>query len=70
MNRCRDTKPEPEGYGNAISAELEQKMPDIEDFPVPEPQEANEIDGALFDSSRGYLEQLEAYRGWRNGGHW
>jgi hypothetical protein len=52
----------------AISDELEEEMPDIDDFPVPEPQEANEIDGALFDSSRGYLEQLEAYRGWRNGG--
>ncbi|MBU4232266.1 MAG: hypothetical protein L6277_10915 [Desulfobacterales bacterium] len=53
---------------HAISAELKHKMPDLENFPVPEPKEANEIDGALFDSNRDYFEQLTAYREWRNGG--
>jgi hypothetical protein len=48
--------------------ELEQNVPDLEYFPIPEAQDADEITGALFDSNRDYFEQLTAYRDWRNRG--
>lgn len=57
------------GYGRrlqtlwrAISDELEDAMPDIDDYPVPEANEADERSSALYDSGRDYLNQIEHYR--------
>jgi hypothetical protein len=35
--------------------------PDASDYDWPEPKEGDEDDEALYDSSRGYLEQLDHY---------
>jgi hypothetical protein len=47
---------------DAMSDELEAEMPGLDDFEWPEPQEGYEDDDPLYDSSRGYLDQLERYR--------
>lgn len=47
-----------------ITAELEQGRPALDDYPVPEPVEADE-DGdldPLYSSDRDYMEQLSAYK--------
>lgn len=57
------------GYGRrleslwqAISDELEEATPDVDDYPVPEADEANERPGALYDSERDYLDQMTHYK--------
>ena len=45
-----------------VSEELENNTPDLESFPIPEAEHANEIEQALYDSSRDYFEQLAAYK--------
>jgi len=40
---------------------------DVDDYPLPEPKEAWEDNGALFDSTRDYLDQLTYYQARRNG---
>lgn len=51
----------------AICGELEQSTPDISDE-IPEAEEAEERDGALFDSSRDYLTQNEVYQAHKGNG--
>jgi len=46
----------------AISARLEDNQPDMGDWPVPEPDYADESDGAMYDSERSYMRQLQAYK--------
>ncbi len=56
-------------YGN-ISARMEDTAAEIdvgELFPVPEPELPPEHDGQLYVSGRGYVDQLMAYKGYRNG---
>lgn len=49
----------------AISEEMEDQAPDLDDYPIPEASVAHENGGALYDSSRGYLAQIEAYKGFQ-----
>lgn len=58
-----------ESYGTRITTlwerieqELRDEMLDIEDFPVPEADEATERGGALYDSTLDYLEQIASYK--------
>jgi hypothetical protein len=46
----------------AISAELEAQTPDLDDYPIPAASPASEKDGALYDSERGYLQQIDCYK--------
>jgi hypothetical protein len=41
--------------------ELEAEAPDVDSYDWPEPEDADEDDDPLYDSSRGYLEQLDRY---------
>jgi hypothetical protein len=45
-----------------IAEELEERMPDPKDYPIPEAAEAEETVDALYDSRRDYLEQLDVYK--------
>jgi len=47
---------------DAIAADLEEQAPDADDYEWPEPVEADEDNDPLFDSTRGYLTQIERYR--------
>jgi hypothetical protein len=49
----------------AISDELEAEAPDIDDHPIPEPDQAPETDIALFDTGRDYIRQLMVYKEWQ-----
>lgn len=40
---------------------------DLDEFPLPDPDIAGDPDGVLYESTRGYEEQLEAYRAQRDG---
>jgi len=45
-----------------MEAELANERPDVEDYPVPEADEAVELPDPLYDSSRDYREQLDSYK--------
>jgi hypothetical protein len=45
-----------------IKDDLEEHEPDIEDYPIPEGREADELPDPLFDSTRDYMEQLAVYK--------
>ncbi len=40
---------------------------DLDDYPFPDPKEADEPNGVLFDSARTYADQLIHYKAYRNG---
>jgi hypothetical protein len=44
-----------------LSVELEEEAPDADAYDWPEAEEPDEDDDPLYDSSRGYLEQLDRY---------
>lgn len=46
----------------AITDELEQESYKVEDEWIPKAAEADERNGALYDSKRDYLTQIEAYQ--------
>jgi hypothetical protein len=46
----------------AINADLRDREPYIEDYPLPEAQEADELGEGLYNSQRDYLEQIDAYK--------
>ena len=50
----------------ALWAEMVESMelsaPDIDNYPTPEAKEAVERENALLDTTRGYLEQIDAYK--------
>jgi hypothetical protein len=46
----------------AISEDLSAVDPDINDFPIPEGEERDEVGEGLFNSQRSYLEQLHVYK--------
>lgn len=46
----------------SIAAGLREQEPDLDDYPIPEAREADELDGSLYDSERDYLEQLSYYK--------
>jgi hypothetical protein len=41
---------------------LTDEAPDLDDYNWPEPEDGDEDDDPLFDSTRGYVEQIERYR--------
>lgn len=45
-----------------MQEEFESEMPDLNGFPVPEPREGDELEGALYDSAREYIEQIRSYK--------
>jgi hypothetical protein len=49
-------------FWRAISREMSKRMPDIDDYPIPEGKVCDESAGSLFDSQRNYLEQLHIYK--------
>jgi hypothetical protein len=46
----------------AMSADLADRTPDLDDYPRPEAREACEIGDGLYNSERSYLEQIDAYK--------
>lgn len=46
----------------AIGRDLRVNVPDVENYPVPEPYEAEEIGEGLYNSQREYLDQIVAYK--------
>ncbi len=46
----------------SIIHDLEVMLPDIDDYPIPEAKEAELDAGALYDSRRDYLTQIDAYK--------
>jgi len=51
-----------QGLWQAMRQELDVSVPDLSYYPVPQPECYGEIGDGLYDSSRDYLEQLEAYK--------
>jgi hypothetical protein len=45
-----------------IEQYLSLNMPDADDYPLPEPVQAIEREGALYDSAQDYLDQLQRYK--------
>jgi hypothetical protein len=45
-----------------IEQELEDEAPDVDQFEWPEPDEGDEDDDPLFDSTRDYVEQVDRYK--------
>ena len=52
----------------AISTDLEMAAPSIGEHPIPEPALCDELDDALFDAKRDYIDQLAAYKVWQGKG--
>ena len=52
----------------AISEDLEMAAPHIGEHPIPDPAICNELDDALFDAKRDYIDQLAAYKEWQGKG--
>jgi hypothetical protein len=52
----------------AISEDLEMAAPYIGEHPIPYPAICNELDDALFDAKRDYIDQLAAYKEWQGKG--
>lgn len=48
-------------YGH-ITRDLTERTIDLEDYPIPEAVEGDEVGEGLFNSQRNYLEQLHAYK--------
>lgn len=51
-----------ESLSQAIRGELEENIPDIEDYPIPEGQEVEGSGDGLYNSRRDYIDQLKAYK--------
>lgn len=45
-----------------ITDELREEKPDITDYPLPRPEEADELGEGLYNSQREYFEQIQAYK--------
>ncbi len=45
-----------------IAKDLQERSPDLDEYLIPEADEASEIGDGLYNSQRSYLEQLEAYK--------
>lgn len=51
-----------ESVWRAIRTDLDAEQPDLDDYPIPEAEEAAEPDMPLYDSRRDYLTQLSFYK--------
>ena len=65
----QDIEPQVNAYMQQVKAvwqamrqELQANMPDLAEYPVPEPYEADEIGEGLYNSTRDYLSQIQAYK--------
>jgi hypothetical protein len=45
-----------------ITEDLQARTPDLDEFPVPQAEEAEELGDGLYNSERSYLEQIEVYK--------
>lgn len=45
-----------------IETELETRKPNIEDYPIPEAENGDEIGEGLYNSQRDYFDQIDAYK--------
>jgi len=52
----------------AISEDLEMAAPHIGEYSIPEPDTHAELDDALFDAKRNYIDQLASYKEWQGKG--
>lgn len=64
-----DFAPRMQAYSNRIqllwqdmSREMEKQTPDLDQYPLPEAREAQEIGEGLYNSERDYLTQIDAYK--------
>ena len=67
--RLDGLRSELENVWQAISTEMQAQAPDIEDYPIPEAATARENGGALYDSGRDYVAQIEAYKAFQGKGY-
>jgi hypothetical protein len=51
-----------QGYIDAVTEALQERLPDISEFDWPEHKDADEIEDPLFDSKRDYMTQNQCYR--------
>jgi hypothetical protein len=65
----RDFEPRLQDYKQRLQAlwydlnnEMQEQMPDINQYPLPEGKEAEEIGEPLYDSARDYIDQIDAYK--------
>ena len=45
-----------------ITTAMQEQAPDVDEIEWPEPEEGDEDDDPLFDSTRGYVEQIDRYK--------
>lgn len=60
--RVQDLGERIQNLWQAIKEDMERNLPDIDEYPIPEAKEADELPGALFNANRDYLEQIVAYK--------
>ena len=60
--RFADLNSQIENLYRGIKTDMLRNMPDIENYPLPEPATGNEIGDILYNSDRTYLEQLKCYK--------
>lgn len=47
---------------STITEDMEGRTPDLDEFPVPEAEEAEEMGDGLYNSERTYMDQIEVYK--------
>ena len=68
-SRFQDLNHRLKNLRHAIISDLEDQMPDISDFSIPEPDHAIELESPLFDSDRDYFQQLVEYKRFQGKDH-
>ena len=68
-SRFQDLNHRLKNLRHAIISDLEDQMPDISDFSMPEPDHATELESPLFDSDRDYFQQLVEYKKFQGKDH-
>jgi hypothetical protein len=68
IDQLRDWESDADYLWHTISDELEERMPDLSDVEIPRSEAPGETDSfVLFDSTRDYFTQMDAYNQWRDG---
>jgi hypothetical protein len=62
QSKMDDFKDRIKNEWQGIRSELAEAAPDIDDYELPEPEEAQGLGEGLFDSRRAYMEQLKFYK--------
>ena len=55
-------RPAGEPLWAAITEDLQVRTPDLDEYEVPQAEEAEELGEGLYNSTRSYLEQIEVYK--------